>query len=441
MDTPLPSTEPTNPVGPTVVQIPTPAKSPSSKSKNWLVILLIFFVVILSLGTTMFFAYQNVQLKQQVAQITPTLSPTPTANLSEAEPKDWKSYTNPTWKYSFKYPPQWGVSSGGGDVVSLMSNAQDLAAMEKYQNSSDQGPFTYPSDDYGQITFSVYKKGANTAAGMVTDQTDIRSFVQKMFNQTYSSITDITLGGNPAVAFVSDEMIEKPGLPPHMQSCPPEQAPCLIPSGREIKQVWTKINGNLFYAVYSQGGSYKDVAALPTLFDQILSTFKFIENITPSPTQQSVPSKTLNYSVPSGWKTVQDSTGSFTVSYNPTTSKVDTNNTGGIFFLRQRPDPSLGNFGCETVNLYTYDGGSRHQFIYKYLGETPTKESLFIDYKETEYLYNGKSCLVLNGISISQFNSVWGMCDTGNGKAFLFTSCDRDNTNYEKVMQTIQVLK
>jgi hypothetical protein len=175
--------------------------------------------------------------------------------------------------------------------------------------------------------------------------------------------------------------------------------------------------------------------------DQILSTFKFTQAITPTPTQGSIPSKTLYYSVPTGWKTVQDSTDTFAISFDPVTSKVDANNTNGLLLLRQRPNPSLGYYGCESVNLYPYDGGSRHLFINKYLGETPTKSELFSDYKETEYLYNGKSCLVLNGISISQFNGVWGMCDTGSGKAFLFTSCDRDSANYEKVLQTIQLVK
>lgn len=235
---------------------------------------LVIIILLLSFAAAGFFAYKNWQLKQQISQVKPTPTPIITPSATPDPMANWKTFTNSTWGYSFKYPPQWGVSTGGDDVVLLMSNAQYLTAREKWDDAN-QGPFAYPSDDYGQITFSVYKKGVDTAAGMVTDQTDIKVFVQKMFATTYSSITDMTLGGRPAIAFISDEMVEKPGLPPHMQDCPPKQAPCLIPSGRKIKQVWAKINGNLFYMVYSQGGSYKDIDTLPALFDQIISTFKF----------------------------------------------------------------------------------------------------------------------------------------------------------------------
>ena len=93
-----------------------------------------------------------------------------------------------------------------------------------------------------------------------------------------------------------------------------------------------------------------------------------------------------------------------------------------------------------SVHLKNYDGGSRHQFIYKFTSnnQPPQKQDLGSDYNEKEYLYNNKSCLFLRGIYTSQFPNIWGMCDAGNGKAFLITSYVPD---YETTLQTIRLLK
>ena len=210
-------------------------------------------------------------------QPTPTpivvVTPSPTPDVAA----NWKTYTNTKWGYSFKYPSQWGIYPS--DDVVLLSN--DLEYIKENMNWNYDKPFEYASSNYGFINLSMYKLGTKTSAGTVTNQTDIKTYVQKLFGLTYTSVTDITLDGKPAVAFVSDEMVTKPGLPANTQECPPEDAPCTIPSGRKIKQVWTKIGGNLLFMVYGQGGSYTDVDKLPSLFDQILSTFKFIE-ATPS---------------------------------------------------------------------------------------------------------------------------------------------------------------
>jgi hypothetical protein len=110
METPLPSTEPTSPVGPMVVQIPTPAKSPSAKSKNILIISLLTFIMLPSLSVTGFFIYQNMPLKNQISQTTPTpfTSPKPTAEAGDPT-ANWKTYTNNSYHYLISYPSDFSV--------------------------------------------------------------------------------------------------------------------------------------------------------------------------------------------------------------------------------------------------------------------------------------------------------------------------------------------
>lgn len=83
------------------------------KKKSWLVIGLTA-LVLLFLGTTGYFAYQNYQLKQQIVnqeQSTPlpevtkqpeTPSPTPTIDSTI----NWKNYNNSKYGFFFKYPSE-----------------------------------------------------------------------------------------------------------------------------------------------------------------------------------------------------------------------------------------------------------------------------------------------------------------------------------------------
>jgi len=58
-------------------------------------------VVLMTIG---FFAFKNGQLKLNSLNNKSALSPTPTANLSREESKDWKIYTNTEYRFSFNYP-------------------------------------------------------------------------------------------------------------------------------------------------------------------------------------------------------------------------------------------------------------------------------------------------------------------------------------------------
>lgn len=78
------------------------------KQKSYLPILLTALVLILS-GTTVFFAYQNYQLKKTKPNQTQSI-PTTSINSSTPIPSpnptaDWETYSNEIYNYSFKYPP------------------------------------------------------------------------------------------------------------------------------------------------------------------------------------------------------------------------------------------------------------------------------------------------------------------------------------------------
>jgi len=61
-----------------------------NKKIPWFLILIIFLAVVF-LGTTIFLLYQNYQLKQK------------------PQAPSWKTYTNNKYGYSIQYPPGWSV--------------------------------------------------------------------------------------------------------------------------------------------------------------------------------------------------------------------------------------------------------------------------------------------------------------------------------------------
>lgn len=94
------------PVQPPIIFTPTPfvlPEPPKKKSFAWLLILVFLFL----LASTGVLAYQYYQLKTQVASpapspfLVPSLTPTP----SQDPTADWKTYTSTNLGFSFHYPP------------------------------------------------------------------------------------------------------------------------------------------------------------------------------------------------------------------------------------------------------------------------------------------------------------------------------------------------
>lgn len=112
-----------------VPQVPPVPPAPPVVVKKYssVLVLIMALVIILSLGSTVFFAYQNMKLTKQIAELqkirvspTPTQVPvayfspnpsviaSPTVMASPTIP-GWKIYTSGLQKISFQYPPSWTV--------------------------------------------------------------------------------------------------------------------------------------------------------------------------------------------------------------------------------------------------------------------------------------------------------------------------------------------
>ena len=153
----------------------------------------------------------------------------------------------------------------------------------------------------------------------------------------------------------------------------------------------------------------------------------------PSATSVSKSVKNIEYSLPSGWKTIVDSTGKLEVGYDASrynaTSKEKWVELSGKWILEGKTSKRLG--GNKIFYLSAYSGGSRHNELYKILGENPTSMgSTTKDYSEREYVYNGWKCLVLNGISISEYPVAWGYCPISSTESLVLAF---DNFDWSEI--------
>ncbi|HLD91940.1 MAG TPA: hypothetical protein VI795_00940 [Patescibacteria group bacterium] len=170
----------------------------------------------------------------------------------------------------------------------------------------------------------------------------------------------------------------------------------------------------------------------PSSLNSTLPTPVFENKKTNPPSQTPKNIKKISYFVPTGW--ITDALDTFQISYDPSKLHKCYNGEHGIVL-------------CSAYNTYfsidilPYDGGSRHLFIYNNGLGTPKKSELFSDYYEKEYNMDGKSCLILNGISVSQFPVIWGVCAIDSSRALLFYSYDRDEDSYLSILKTFNLLK
>ena len=357
--------------------IQTPIPPPQKQNK---INILIFAIIFLLLASTCFFAFQYVQLKKQISQIIPTptpfTSPKPTVKADDPT-ANWKTYTNNQYGLKFKYPITFTLS----------------------EEQSSNATYIYLKTNNEELTFEIIKQ-----------ETD--NFLSHLPIKTSKNYNTIVWN------------FHEPSQYCDAGNCGPTSA-----------GYTTRYEKYLISFILGKVGS---TSIIP---DQILSTFKFIEKPTSTPTKTTQNSRILTYHIPTGWTIVSDPTNRFTAAYDPKNSQLlETGSEGLNLTKKQLNNDEIGYKSYMSLKLFPYDGGSRHQFIYKYLSINlaPQKQDLGSDYSEIEYLYNNKSCLFLRGIYTSQMPNVWGMCDVGGGNAFLITSYDLD---YETTIQTMKFLK
>ncbi|MBL7159779.1 hypothetical protein ISS85_04840 [Candidatus Microgenomates bacterium] len=77
------------------------------KQKTGFIIAVTVFSLLLAI--TAIFAYQNYQLKKQTAQVPPVLEPTTNPSPVTDQTANWKTYNSKDKYYSVSYPPNWNV--------------------------------------------------------------------------------------------------------------------------------------------------------------------------------------------------------------------------------------------------------------------------------------------------------------------------------------------
>ena len=385
--------------------------------KNYLKGFAPFFIVIVIglIGIVGYLIAKNIKVPPTPSNqtTTPTQSP---IQLPDADTTNWKAYTNTEYGFSFSYPP--AVTLYTGNNLNKVENLTYIPVCDLDRSASC---LYYSNKEFPNTNFS----GAGLSINILKVNSDSCNTLERPTGSVAINEVKFIKGaaGGAAAGNQNEDLIYRTF---HNGTC------------FEIRQ---RITTNSSDVNTVNGGvksfTENDKNKITKLFDQILSTFKFLElKVTPIATNKPQ-TKKLVYFLPSGWQKVNYEQNTFQIGYDPNTMKTE-QGVNGITIYKLRPDPKYGYMSYAFVGLYSYGGGSRHQFIYDKVGQTPQKQNYLPHYKEYEYTYNGKSCLFLAGIGISQINKTWGMCDAGNGKAFLITSID--DTNFQEIVQTIKLL-
>lgn len=206
------------------------------KPNNFLVILLSVLLII-SVAISGFFAFQTQKLVKELTGLRTTSAPVATT-IPTAEPTtNWKSYTNKV--YSFKLPIDWntyiGVSEGKNDQIFVAPLAKTIQIKKMWESGSGfgGGPF---------LNMSIQMDN------------DIKNYVPK--SDEYQKVTakDIIVSGIASKLYVTEVLLSSPMGEP----------------GDKLYSVQILYKNNA-YNIQLFDGQYK------TEFDQILSTFKFLD--------------------------------------------------------------------------------------------------------------------------------------------------------------------
>lgn len=134
---------------PELEPIPQPETKPT---RPFLLPLLLTAVVILSLASALL-AYQNMQLKKQITLLQTDLSPTPTVIIDSKE--DWKTYLKSNWNISFDLSDDWSNSVILGDGSFFSKNTTNAIVLKvnkgKYYKDALFDPYSQSfTTDQGQ---------------------------------------------------------------------------------------------------------------------------------------------------------------------------------------------------------------------------------------------------------------------------------------------------
>ena len=198
---------------------------------NYLKTIIFLVLIVFTLGLIAYLFFQNQKLQKQVLnpQVSPTIqapSPTPktvsSISIAPDETAGWKTYTNTTNKYSLSYPPTWQIRE---NVTDILPNKPSL---------------TYIFDEIGEFAPGIYI--------WVVPKVEPKQWItEQLFSPDY------TQAKTDSIIIDSIQGAKISGIP------------------GPLEQEWVFVNkDSQSFILYA--GAMTDM----TIFDQILSTFHFL---------------------------------------------------------------------------------------------------------------------------------------------------------------------
>lgn len=181
--------EPQPPITTAPTPVPPPA-TPKPKNNSFIIILL-SVLLLLATSLAFFFALQTQKLAKQLVQIQVQPSPTPTADSSRAESKDWKTYTDEKYGFSFAYPQNWKAITLANSELSLSNIANDHTISLSVWRVTGFG-YCYKYSDRKKIV--VGGKDAETADGIGIGDTEICDQPKEVISKRGNTFILIPLG-------------------------------------------------------------------------------------------------------------------------------------------------------------------------------------------------------------------------------------------------------
>lgn len=170
--------------------------------------------------------------------------------------------------------------------------------------------------------------------------------------------------------------------------------------------------------------------------------------VSSSPTAVAKQVRKISYGLPTGWQTKTDKEGRFEVGfdadrYDASNDAANDDNRIDLSGKWVSENGQMKRLGWnKQFYITSYVGGSRHDEVYKILGENPSSTgSTTKDYSEREYSYNGWNCLFINGVSISQYPVAWGYCPISSTEALVLAFDSYDWIEIEKQTAAIRLVK
>jgi len=232
--------EPEIPVISTPPSQPTiPSVSPVFPKKNNLVAILLSVLLLITLLISGYLFLQVQKLSKQLAQLqvqvqaTPIPSPAEVSSPTPDPTANWKTYTNDEFKFSLKYPNSWDIKMlGSNNSKTLIIAPQDIIA-KLPDGGFGGGSFLTLSINFYDQPQSIPKSDKSWLIGQVSST---------------------TIDYKPAQRYTAQVLQDFPGFA----------------KGDLVDTVIVK-NNDLYFKIDFMKKEYK------TIFNQILSTFKFME--------------------------------------------------------------------------------------------------------------------------------------------------------------------